>query len=575
MMMNTRFYFLISFLLCIGLHGNAQTKFLQKELDQNGNISFAVLQTDTEPQSINKSTELLRNIYAMRNTDELKPSEIREEIREESGFIHQYYQQYYRNVKVENGEISVHSNQHGNIETIFGYFKTIGEVDVAPKLSEAQALKYAMEHIGAEVYKWQIPEEEQWIKEYFNDTYYPVGELVVVKDRLKTDRNYRLAFRFDIYAHKPMSRDYVWVDAITGEIIDIATRIIFANSIGTAATRYSSTRTITTDSYNGSYRLRATKNGVNISTFNMNNTGYYIWTDFTDNDNNWTTAEHQANNNNAGLDAHWGAEMTYDYFKQVHSRNSWNDNNGALLSYVNGNLPQINNLYRNSDNAFWDGDKMTYGRGTSLPPLVTLDICAHEIGHAIFQSEVNYTSSSGEFGAVNESLGDILAACVENWATNNKQTWLCGEDLGTPARSMSNPNLYGQPDTYGGTNWWTPTNLTWDNGGVHRNSGVMNYWFYLLSTGGTGTNDNQNAFSVTGIGIDKAAKIVYRALTVNMSSSTNFANARNATITAATYLYGSSSQEVVSVANAWHARNFGVPHLLISVIPTHSVCKII
>lgn len=306
-MMNTRLYYLVLLLSCIGLHGMAQTKFLQKELDQNGNISFAILRADTAPQQINKSAELLRSMYAMRNADELKSSEIRKEIREKSGFTHQYYQQYYKNVKVENGEVTVHSDQQGNIETVFGYFKTIGEVDVTPKLSEAQALKYAMEHIGAEEYKWQIPEEEQWIKEYFNDTYYPVGELVIVKDRLKTDRNYRLAYRFDIYAHKPMSRDYVWVDAITGEIIDIATRIIFANSTGTAATRYSGTRTITTDSHNGSFRLRETRNSVNISTFNMNHTGNYTSTDFTDNNNNWETSEHQANNNNAGLDAHWGA----------------------------------------------------------------------------------------------------------------------------------------------------------------------------------------------------------------------------------------------------------------------------
>ena len=231
-----------------------------------------------------------------------------------------------------------------------------------------------------------------------------------------------------------MSRDYVWVDAITGDVIDMETRIIFANATGTAQTRYSGTRSLTTDSYNGSYRLRATKNSTNISTFNMNHTGNYTSTDFTDN---------------------------------------------------NANLVSLG--YSNNDNAFWDGNKMTYGRGTSLPPLTTLDICAHEIGHGICQSTANLTYS-GESGAINESLSDIWGACVENWATTNKQTWLCGEDLGTAFRSMSNPKLFGQPDTYGGTNWWNPTNLTWDNGGVHRNSGVMNYWFFLLSQGGNGSN---------------------------------------------------------------------------------------
>ena len=531
--------------------------FSEKEIDHNGHISYAHLSTDVCKQPINKSVELLKNMYSMRDTDEWRPYEKQKEILDESGSIHKYFQQYYKNVKVEHGTVSVHSDNQGNIERIFGYFKQVGEVEINPKFSQDEALKYAMKHIGAEVYKWQIPEEEKWIKEFFNDTYHPVGELVIVKDRLKTDEIYRLAYRFDIYAHKPMSRDYVWVDAITGDIIDTITRIMFANAIGTAQTRYSGQRTITTDSFNGSFRLRETRNNVNISTFNMNHTGNYTTTDFTDNDNNWTTIEHQTNNNNAGLDAHWGAEMVYEYFRQLHLRNSWDNNNGALISYVNGNLIVLG--FNNSDNAFWNGNFMTYGQGTSWPPVVTLDICAHEIAHGICQSTANLVYQ-GESGAINESLSDIWGACVENWATTNKQTWLIGEDLGTAIRSMSNPGLFNQPNTYGaGPNWWNPNNLSWDNGGVHRNSGVMNYWFYLLSVGGNGTNDNGNAYNVTGIGINKAAKIVYRAETVNMLNLPNltFANARNVMIAAAEYLYQSISPEVVAVHNAWHAVGIG------------------
>jgi|GEM_PF-569956 len=575
--MNSRLYFLVLFLSCIGFHCIAQTRFIQKELDHNGNVSYAKLRTDSAPQPLSKSAELLKNMYSMRTTDELKPSEVRKEMRDELGSTHQYYQQYYKNVKVENGEVSVHSDKFGNIETIFGYYESEGEVDTEPKLSEAQALKYALEHIGAEVYKWQIPEEEQWIKEYFNDTYYPVGELVIVKDRLKTDKIYRLAYRFDIYAHKPMSRNYVWVDAITGDIIDMASRIRFANATGTAVTRYSGTRTITTDSYNGSYRLRETRNGVNISTFNMNNTGNYTSTDFTDNDNNWTAAEHSANNNNAALDAHWGAEMTYEYFKQIHSRNSWNNNGGALFSYVNGNLPAINPKYSN-DNAFWDANRMTYGQGDIFSPMTTLDICAHEISHGICQSTANLLYQ-GESGAIDESLSDIWGACVENWATTNKQTWLIGEDLGFPFRSMLNPRSLGQPDTYGDTNhnWFdvngcTPSDQN-DYCGVHTNSGVMNYWFFLLSQGGGGTNGIGNAYSVIGIGIDKAAKIVYRAENIYMSTNTNFANARNATISAATDLYGNFSQEVISVTNAWHAVGVGDRFPPPTIIGSEFICS--
>ena len=64
--------------------------------------------------------------------------------------------------------------------------------------------------------------------------------------------------------------------------------------------------------------------------------------------------------------------------------------------------------------------------------------------------------------------------------------------MGTPERSMSNPKIYLQPNTYKGDYWGETDNPSKKNdwGHVHINSGVMNYWFYLLSEGGTGTNDN-------------------------------------------------------------------------------------
>ncbi|MDR1347096.1 MAG: M4 family metallopeptidase, partial [Prevotellaceae bacterium] len=439
--MKTIVYFnLIVLLLCIGTTTIwGQSKIIEKETDKHDYVSFAKFATDTVI-SLKNASDLLKKLQSQaKEADDWKHLTRRKEIRDENGYIHQFYQQYYKGIKVEDGEFSIHAI-NDNIESVLGNFESVGDVSVTAKLSEKEALNNALKHIDAYVYKWQIPEEEAWIKEYHNDSYYPKGELVIVKDQLKTNSEYRLAYKFDIYAHKPMSRNYIWVDAATGEVINIESRIHFSNATGTAATRYSGTRTITTDSYNGAYRLRETRNGVNISTFNMNHTGSYTSTDFTDNNNNWTATEfHNANKDDAALDAHWGAEMVYNYFKNVHNRNSWNGNNGALLNYVNGNLPLINVNFTNSDNAFWDGNKMTYGQGTYLPPFVTLDIVAHEIGHGICQSTVNLGISATEKGVINESLSDIWAACVENWATTDKDTWFIGEDLGSPFRSMSNP----------------------------------------------------------------------------------------------------------------------------------------
>jgi Zn-dependent metalloprotease len=81
----------------------------------------------------------------------------------------------------------------------------------------------------------------------------------------------------------------------------------------------------------------------------------------------------------------------------------------------------------------------------------------------------------------------------------------------------------------------------------------MNYWFYLLVNGKSGTNDNGTAYSVQGIGIDKAAKIAYETLSYLVPSS-NYFDICNKSVLAATSLYGSSSNEAKQVLNACRAR---------------------
>jgi Zn-dependent metalloprotease len=530
----------------------AQPAFLQKETDGKGNITFARFGTDTAGQPLSRSAELLKSLYSARQEDEIRISEERETEQDELGYTHRFHQQYYRGVRVEGGEFSVHALK-GNIKSILGTFIPVGEVDVTPVLSEAEALEHALKHIGAKAYKWQITEEEAGKKEYYSDTYYPRGELTIVRDRLKADSAYRLAYRFSIYAHQPVSSDYVWVDAITGEVISRISRIMFANATGTAATRYSGTRTITTDSYNGSYRLRETRDSINISTFNMNHTGH-ISTDLTDADNNWTAAEyHNAGNDDAVLDAHWGAEMTYEYFKQVHAWNKWK--NGHITSYVNADLPARDTSYDDSRNAAYvpdDNDSIDiiiYGQGDDLTgPFTPLDICAHEIGHK-FCSSTAKLNLIGEPAALNEGLSDIWGACVENWATTGKETWVAGGDLtfSLSQRRLSSPKTYNAPD-------WDP------NADEHINCRVIDFWFYLLSQGGSDLNAFGNTYLVAGIGIEKAAKIVFRAERWYLNSTSGFHAFREATISSAREIYGDFSPETAAVSNAWYAVGVGAAY---------------
>ena len=424
-------------------------------------------------------------------------------------------------------------------------------IDISIILSKEEAIRKAKEHIDAKEYMWEDEAENNWLKSITNDetaSFYPNPEIVICKNSIDfKDTTFHIAYKIDIYAKEPIRRDYIFVDAKNGSIL--AVNPILVNVIGTAATRYSGTRNISTQQNGSIYRLREYDNNRSVETYNMNKgTNYAAATDFTDNDNNWTAAEYNnANKDNGALDAHWGTMMTYDYFKNIHGRNSY-DNNGAVLrSYVHYSV--------NYDNAFWDGLRMTYGDGyTRFDILTSLDVAAHEIGHGVCTYTANLVYS-GESGALNESFSDIWAACVQNYAAPNKQIWLIGDEIGTPPlRNMSNPQLSSpcQPATYGGGPYWTGTNA-----GVHINSGIMNHWFYILSVGKSGTNGIGNTYNVTGINISKAEKIAYRALTKYMTANTNFANARTHTIQAAIDLYGNCTPEVIAVTNAWYAVGVG------------------
>jgi hypothetical protein len=309
--------------------------------------------------------------------------------------------------------------------------------------------------------------------------------------------------------------------------------------------------------------------GNGIQTYNSARTATYPTTNFTDADNNWTATEYNnTNKDNGALDAHWGAEMTYDYWSAVHGRNSYDNAGAKIKSYVHYNL--IAAGYSSNNNAFWNGSVMTYGDGSGtggFDILTSMDVAGHEIGHAVCTYTANLAYQK-ESGAMNEAFSDIWGACIEYRAAPTKSTWLIGEDIERRSghlalRSMSDPNSEGQPDTYGGTNWvnvsCTPTSSN-DYCGVHTNSGVLNHWFYILSVGKSGTNDLGNAYNVTGITIEKAAKIAYRLESVYLTANSTYANARTSGIQSAIDLYGAGSAEVIATTNAFYAVGVGAAY---------------
>ncbi|KOG36167.1 peptidase M4 [Streptomyces viridochromogenes] len=282
-----------------------------------------------------------------------------------------------------------------------------------------------------------------------------------------------------------------------------------------------------------------------------------VGTTFTDPDDVWGTGA-PGNAQTAGVDAAYGAQLAWDYYKNVHARNGVRNDGVAPHSRVH-----YDNIYRN---AFWWEACfcMTYGDGYyNANPLTSIDVAAHEMTHAV----TGYTAGliySNESGGLNEATSDIMATTVEFWAHNSADAgdYLIGEKInidldGKPLRYMDRPSKDGASKD----SWYSGI------GGidVHWSSGPANHWFYLASEGSGAKTVNGVSYNsptsdglpVNPIGRDTAAKIWYRALTTYMTSNTNYAGARTATLQAAADLYGASSPTYKNAANAWAAVNVG------------------
>ncbi|HBX51189.1 MAG: hypothetical protein A2275_09130 [Bacteroidetes bacterium RIFOXYA12_FULL_35_11] len=469
---------------------------------------------------------------------------------------HKKYQQCINQIPVEYAFYKAHIIEN-KVQSCSGVLYNKSPDTNSPVLTEQEGLSKALTYYPASVYMWQVAGADAWLKEFTGNpdaSYFPKGELVYFPQK---NEKLILAYKFNIYAQYPLKRAMIYIDATNGELL-FQNILLHATDVqGTAVTKYSGTQTITSDSYNGSFRLRETGRGNGIQTFDMNmGDSYQNATDFTDDDNYWNNVNTELDE--VATDAHWATEKTYDYYYLLHGRNSIDGNGFALRSYIHADLVAFG--LPNNANAFWNGECMTYGDGNSnISPLTTVDICGHEITHGLtsYTAELVYAEESG---AMNEGFSDIFGTAIEFYAKPSMANWTMGEDIGSWFRSMEDPSSNGYPDTYQGANW------DFDQE-VHHNSTVMSHWFYILSEGASGTNDIGNTFNVTGQSISVAEQIAFRTLVTYLPPSSTFADARFYSIIAATDLYGACSNEVEAVTNAWYAVGVGnayVPYVVSS-----------
>ncbi len=539
-----------------------------------------------------------------------------------NGYIFKKIHQYYKGIKVEHGVINITSRNNTIKMMQMEYYSIPGEFTIRPVLSEQQALEKAMAFTGGTLFAWTNGADTT-----INDFKKPTGELVIIQT-YKHDGEVCLAYKFNIYVLQPLMRAYIYVNAwdgkvvlddaiikhaaaeadkpYRGEIKNIASieknplvnndlksnlGVTAVNRTGSADTRFNGTKQIVTDSMAGGlakpFRLREGRNGHAIITLNYQKRAWNpinidndaAAVEFTDNDNNWTSAEfNNPTLDDAALSAHYGMQWVSDYWYNIHQRNGWDDKNSPYTGYVHVGE---NTYYNNGtftynawyNNAFWNGTNMHFGDGDNVTrgPKTYLDVCAHELSHAVTATTCALVYR-WESGALNESLSDIWGACVTNYAITqdpaitDELVWRHGEKrdlVRTPQsglRDLQNPLMYNQPSTYRSTNW-VPGNYddcpvendnTNDHCGVHKNSGVFNKWFFLITQGEISINTNLQPYAIIGLGFAKTEKIAYM-MEQNLTPNASFATAKDVSLNIAATEYGWGSTEYSTLKTAWYA----------------------
>ncbi|MBI3130155.1 MAG: M4 family metallopeptidase [Acidobacteria bacterium] len=484
---------------------------------------------------------------------------------------HARFQQTFQGVKIFGGEVITHTDREGNQRAMTLAHQPVAALNTTPGLQASEALALAHQILAPKGGYAYAPKVELVIV--------PETETILVRPSRRAldmdfgtqiSREQVVRYTLAYHVHTELENgteetahtDFL-LNAHTGAVIDRWSTLHTTAANGTGNSQFSGNVTLQTNSTASGYEMRdMTRGTAGNYTTNLNHATSGTGTIYTDTDNGWgdganyvegssTTA---ANGQTAAVDAHYGLGVTWDMYKNVFGRNGIDGAGTTTYSRVH---------YSNSyDNAFWSDSCfcMTYGDGSSFLTLTALDVAGHEMTHGVTSRTANLTYR-GESGGLNESMSDIFGTMAEFYRGSSAATipasggnWTIGEQLATPSfnrplRYMYKPSLDGSSKDA-----WSTSLKRLD---VHYSSGPMNRCFYFLSQG-TGTGNYASTYlpgGMTGIGNDKAARIVFKALTSYMTSSTTYAGARTACLNAATALYGSGSAEYTAVANAFKAIN--------------------
>ncbi|MGI5428722.1 M4 family metallopeptidase [Streptomyces sp. CA-179760] len=463
---------------------------------------------------------------------------VKDVVKDADGTVHTRYERTYAGLPVLGGDLVVHESKSGVAKGVTRATKaTIEVASLKPAVAAAKAEKQAVtlaKAAGSEKTEANsAPRKVIWAADGK-----PTLAYETVVGGLQEDGT--------------PNELHVVTDAATGKKLYEHQAI----ETGTGNTTYSGKVDLSTTKSGSSYNLTDGTRGGH-KTYNLNRGTSGTGTLFSGADDVWGTGS-PSNLETAGADAHYGAQVTWDFYKSTFGRSGIRNDGKAAYSRVHYGNAYVNAFW--SDSCFC----MTYGDGEgNANPLTSLDVAAHEMSHGLTSATagLNY---SGESGGLNEATSDIFGAGAEFFANNSSDVgdYLIGEEIdingdGSPLRYMDKPSKDGSSKDA-----WSSSLGGVD---VHYSSGPANHFFYLLSEGSgsktingvTYNSPTSNGSTVTGIGRTKALQIWYKALTTYMTSTTKYAQARTATLNAASALYGASSTEYKAVASAWSAVNVG------------------
>ncbi|GGZ21585.1 peptidase M4 [Streptomyces olivaceoviridis] len=456
---------------------------------------------------------------------------VKDVVKDADGTLHTRYERTYGGLPVLGGDLVVTTARSGKtMDVIRATGATLKVAGLTPAVSKAAAEKQAVQR--AKALGGTRSAADSVRKVIWAASGKPVLAYETVVGGLQDDGT--------------PNQLHVVTDAATGKKLFEYQGV--RNGIGN--TQYSGQVTLTTTQSGSAYTLTDGARGGH-KTYNLNRGTSGTGTLFSQTSDTWGNGT-TSNAATAGADAHYGAAVTWDFYKSAFGRSGIrNDGVGAYSRVHYGNAYV---------NAFWDDSCfcMTYGDGSgNAKPLTAIDVAGHEMSHGVTSNTANL-NYSGESGGLNEATSDIMGTGVEFYANNSSDVgdYLIGEKIdingnGTPLRYMDKPSKDGASKD----SWYSGI------GGVdvHYSSGPANHFFYLLSEGSgakvvNGVSYNSptsDGLPVTGIGRDKALQIWYRALTTKWTSTTNYAGARTGTLAAAGELYGTTSAEYKAVQDAW------------------------